>query len=298
MQRKILLLFFIIIFTASSRAAAEYNRVISLAPAITESIYALGAEEKLVGVTNYCDYPVQAQEKEKVGGFINPNIEKIVTLHPDVVIVSPNSGTKSVQQRLASFGIQTLVVDFYSLKGLIETYQVLGKTLNRNEEAVQLIDKLNRTIATVQGKVEGYEGPRLLFVRSHIPFHVAGRGTFEDDIITMAGGQNCITNNTVRYPRYNFEEIIKANPHIIIDATYYDTPNEEQLRALQQFWSSWPMLDAVKSKRIYIIKTDLHSVPGPRTPHFITIVAALIHPEVFGTEEDFVQRIPLGKDTR
>ena len=275
--------------------AKDALRVISLAPAITEIIYALGADDMLVGVSTYCDYPLAAQSKEKVGGFINPNLEKIVSLAPNLVIMSPNSGTKQIQARLDHLNINNTVVEFYTIDGLRRAYEIIGDQLEKKEEARQLRQALDEKIRMIAEKVAERERPRVLFLRSHNPLYVAAGGSYEDDLIEIAGATNCVPQRSARYPQYSIEEIMRLNPEIIIDATFYDTPNQVQLKAIQTFWQRLKTVDAVKNNKLYIIKTDIHSVPGPRTTLLLDIISQLVHPEVFGTESEYSEQILLSE---
>ena len=293
MFKKVIFFIFIsiIILGGIDGIAEEDRRIISLAPAITEIIFALEADDMLVGVTNYCDYPPEARHKEKVGGFINPNIEKILTLNPDVVILSPNSGTKNVQAHLAHLNIDNCVVQFYTINGLVESYGIIGEKIGRPLKARALRRKLEKTMRDISERLTEEARPHVLFVRSHQPMYVAGRNTYEDDVIFICGGINAITNGGLRYPHYTLEGIVSANPDIIIDATFYKTPNARQMLEIKNFWSPLKNITAVKNNNVYIIKTDIHSVPGPRTPQFLQIMARIIHPDVFGKEFEYSERI-------
>jgi len=292
-SKKIYIFLFVLffIFIAPIIRADEALRIISLAPAITEIIFALEGGDMLVGVTSYCDYPPQAQEKEKVGGFINPNIEKIVSLSPDLVILSPNSGTKKVQEHLNYLDIDNCVVRFYTIQGLFEAYEVIGKRIGREAQGKMLYTELENTIQNIKQKFTEQMRPNVLFVRSHHPLYVAGENTYEDDVIFICGGINSIRGSGMRYPQYTVEGIVSLNPEIIVDATFYKTPNENQIKEIKNFWSPLQNISAVKNNNVYIIKTDIHSVPGPRTPKFLKIMASIIHPEVFGKEEQYSERI-------
>lgn len=293
MKRTITLVLTAAFFAMTSVAGADdtVRRVVSLAPAITEIIYSLGAEDVLVGVSDYCDYPPAAFTKEKVGGFINPNLEKIVSLSPDMVILSPNSGTQQIQSRLDRLGVKNTVVSFYTIEELIDAYKVIGKMLGKEQEAIAFENTVRGRMKSISSRVQEAASPLVLFVRSHEPLYVAGCGTYEDDLITVAGGKQCIVESAVRYPQYNIEEIIRLNPAIIIDATFYETPDFLQRRLIRDFWSSVKSIDAVANGQVYIIKTDIHSVPGPRTPLMLDIMAQIVHPEIFGEETTYSERI-------
>ena len=185
----------IVVWRAVS-CAATYERVISLSPAITEIIYALGAEARLVGVSSYCNYPPAAQDKTDMGGFINPNLERIIVAKPDVVILSPNSGTKMIQESLARLGIKNEVVSFYTIDHLRKAYAQIGTLVGAEKKAAQLQRELAATIETIHAKTAGVTKPSMVFVREHSPLYVSGKGTYEDDLITIIGGTNSVSRRT------------------------------------------------------------------------------------------------------
>jgi iron complex transport system substrate-binding protein len=274
MKGRAVLMLLAIVFCASE-VWASFERIISLSPAITEIIYALEAQDTLIGVSSFCDYPREARNKENVGGFINPNLEKIIALRPDLVILSPNSGTKQIHHRLEAIGITTRVVSFYTIEELRAAYRVIGEYTERPKNAQRLIRQLEQAINENRDAALA-ERPRVLFVRSHSPLFVAGQGTYEDDLIRIVGGLNCIQKSATRYPQYAVEAIMDIDPEIVIDATFYDTPSAQQKKQIRTFWSQMRSVTAVKNKRVYIIETDIHSVPGPRTPEMLGIMAQIL----------------------
>lgn len=274
MSRILIFCALLLMFFAGNCSAA-YERIVSLSPAITEILYALGAEQRLIGVSSFCDYPRAALSKENVGGFINPNLEKIISLRPDLVILSPNSGTKQIHQTLAAIGVKTAVVSFYTIDELRKAYAMIGAYTDSQENARRLTAELDEAVRETRDRA-GNDAPRVLFVRSHAPLCVAGRGTYEDDLINTLGALNCIANSRTRYPHYTVEALISIDPQIVIDATFYDTPNQEEKKQIKTFWAQLQSISAVKNKRVYIIKTDIHSVPGPRTPEMLRILARII----------------------
>jgi iron complex transport system substrate-binding protein len=292
-MRKLSYIFLSVIFLCalSEESAAEKKRIISLAPAITEIIYALQAEDLLVGVSSYCDYPAEAKAIEKVGGFINPNIEKIISLKPDMVILSPNSGTKMVEESLRRLGIPNRVVSFYTIKELLASFVEIGILVGKETEGRALERQLQNAIHDIESNVQLKARPKILFVREHTPLYVAGEKTYEDDLITIAGGDNCIDGGRERYPHYTMESVIALNPDTIIDATYYETPSPAQKAEIKNFWAQFKGISALENKNIFIIKTDIHSVPGPRTYELLYLLAEIVHPDIFAGQSELSERI-------
>jgi iron complex transport system substrate-binding protein len=292
MMKKIILSVLMIAVILSSRsAAAEYKRIVSLAPAITEIVYAFGMDKQLVGVTDYCDYPEEARQKESVGGFINPSLEKIIALDPDIVVVSKNGGLKGIARKLDEFAIPIKIVSFYSLTDLYEAFRAvaaLGDIPERGEEEVRRFDE---KIEACRATLESVPPRKVLFIRWRDPLSVAANGSLEDEIITITGGTNIVTGSKTRYPAYTAEAIALAQPDVIIDASYYNTPTEAERKEIARFWQKFGHLEAVKNDNVFIIKTDLHSVPGPRTVQFIDEMAHILHPEKFTTTWGLSERI-------
>jgi iron complex transport system substrate-binding protein len=279
------------IFLSLRLAIAEYKRIVSLAPAITEIVYAFGMDKQLVGVTDYCDYPEEAKQKESVGGFINPSLEKIIVLDPDIVVVSKNGGLKGIARKLDEFAIPIAIVSFYSLAELYEAFRavaVLGGVPERGEAEVgKFIEKRE----TCRSTLAGVTPKKVLFIRWRDPLSVAANGSLEDEIITIAGGTNIVVGSKTRYPTYTAEAIALAQPDVIIDASYYNTPTEAERNEIARFWQKFAHLEAVKNDMVFILKTDLHSVPGPRTVQFIDEMAHILHPENFTTTWGLSERI-------
>ena len=200
---------------AKPRTPAESRRVVSLAPNITEILFAVGAGQRVVGVTRYCDEPPEARSRTNVGGFLDPNIEAIVSLKPDVVMAVPNSGNRDVVEKLAAWGIPVLALRIESVATLREAMKVVGEAVGESERAERAVKSIDARIERARGAVMRREKLRALLVVGREPTVVAGRGTFLDELLSIVGGENAIT--TPLFPTLTAEAVDAARPDRIID---------------------------------------------------------------------------------
>ncbi len=249
------------------------RRIVSLAPSVTEILYALGAGDVVVGVTDYANYPPEVEVKAVVGGGINPNLELIVTLHPDLVLVSADANrwdtlTQLEQLQIPVFGINTVGMD-----GVFATIDKVGQVLGRRREAEELIAAMRRRMAAVSQKVSGLGRPKVLYAVWIDPLIVAGRGTVIDDLIDVAGGANVVRSPA--FSRYSLEEVLVHEPDLILLAVDRSGPkDEEALRRLP----GWKEIPAVREGGVRVIDPDLMNRPGPRIAEAVELLADLLHP--------------------
>lgn len=284
------LLVCVMIGVTAAPAYAAYKRVVSLGPSVTEIIYDLDKEDALVGITDFCDYPPETSEKTSVGGWLNPNLEKIVSLSPDMVITSKNGGQLVIARKLQEFGIGFSFAQFYSFADVKQSFRKIGALLGVADKAEERVRIFEQVIAAYKEQTASLPQKKVLFVRWHNPLTVAGAGSLEDEILQVLGCKNIIESE-IRYPVYTMEAVIAAEPDIIIDLGSYDTPTEQEKQAIAEFWRPWGLLPAVKNNQIFTIRTDVHSVPGPRTSIFIDEVAAIAHPDVFESKWGLSEKI-------
>jgi len=254
------------------------QRIISLAPNITEILYAIGADQQLVGVTDYCLYPPQAKSKTKIGGFINPNIEKIVSLKPDVVIMSADSNQQNIYAQLLRLKIKAYVINPDNLDKTFTTILHLGEITGHSKKARELVSSLHKRVKTVETSVKGRTHPKVLFLWSEAPLITAGSGTFTHDLIEKAGGTNIAASSPIKYPKYSMEEIIRIQPDIIISAAMGSDTKSANKNSL---WQAYKVIPAVKNGRIYSINPDLLARPAPSMISGLEEMAKMIHPETF-----------------
>jgi iron complex transport system substrate-binding protein len=252
-------------------------RVVSVAPANTEIAFALGAGAKVVGDTTFCDYPEAAKSVAKIGDFSNPSMEKIVALQPDLVLVA-GGVQANFRAKLEKLGMAVFMVDPTSLDELYADLQELGDLMGVSGNATTVVTDMKQQVADVQAKVAGAETPKVFLEVYGQPLMTAGTATFIDDLITRAGGVNVGAGAGSGFPQYNAEKLIEEDPavYIALKGSQAD-PGAIAERA------GYDQLTAVKSGRVYVIDDNLVARYGPRLVLGLQQIAAMIHPEIFGT---------------
>jgi iron complex transport system substrate-binding protein len=251
----------------------KISRAVSLAPSLTESIFAVGAGDRLVGVTTYCDYPEQAKAIAKVGDTMNPNIETIVALKPDVVFVSTASQIEAFTKTLADNGIAVYVTDPTSIDGVLRNLQQLGELFGTKADGI--VNDLNTRIGNVSGKTRDAKKVRVFVQISKEPLFTIGNGSFLNAILEQAGGESVTKTVETAYPKISKETALALDPEAII------LSDSEDNREPNDVFRNSP---AVKNGRVYKINADLLSRPGPRLVDALEQIAKDLHPERFAEE--------------
>lgn len=245
------------------------GRIVSLAPSITEALFALGAGDRIAGVTSYCDYPPEAALKEKVGDTLKPNIERIVGIKADLVIVSTSSQLEQYIQNLERLGIPVYISNPRNLDQVLQSITSMGRLVGAEDRARELVSDLRTRIDRVASLLSSADRPRVLFLLGTEPLITVGGGTFMDDLITRAGGRSISTEAGGEYPQYSMETAVAKQPEVIF--VQFD---EKQLPdRLKQ-------TPAGRANRVYHLDDDLVSRPGPRIVDGLEQMASKIHPEV------------------
>lgn len=243
------------------------KRVVSMAPSNTEMLFAIGLDEEIVGVTNFCDYPESAKYKQKIGGYFTPNVEAILSLKPDLVIATPDGYVKKNIELLESAGISVFIVNPKNIDEILNTMLTLGKITKKEENAKRMVNELSVRIRRIRdrvAKVPAEMRPKVFYEISHDPLITTGPGTFVDDIINEAGGINIASDAKTAWPRYSVEAIIAKDPDIIITTPHATTNDRAQMPAGSDFWNRLSTISAVKHNRIYPVNPDILLRPGPR----------------------------------
>jgi len=255
------------------------NRVVSLAPSNTEILFAIGAGEKVVGVTSYCDYPPEVVEKvnsgeiEIVGGFTDINVEKVVSLQPDVVFAY--YGQKDVVEKLESLNISTVVFNPSDLEDIYHDIYIAGLLTGKTVGAENVIKDMKNTVVEVKNKIEGLAKKKVFFVVWGDPLMTAGNGTFIHYLIEEAGGED-IFGDVSSWATVSMESVIERNPDVIILSEHCGMSVNDVLNN----WSK--EISAVKNGEVYMISDDNIIVrPGPRIVLGLEELAKIIHPEAF-----------------
>lgn len=253
------------------------DRVISLAPNITQIIYDLGCEDRLRGVTTYSDYPEAAKAIPRVGDYVRLDLEKIVSLKPDLCIAIKDGNPKETVMRLESLGIPVYAVNPRSIDTVMSSVLAIGMLLNASDRAENLVAGMKTRIRRVEKMAAtASTKPRVFFQIGVSPIVSVGSDTFIHELIEKSGGVNLAGNQT-SYPRFSFEEIVVLAPDIIIMTTMEQESACDDVKAR---WRQWPGVPAVAANRIFIVDSDIFDRPTPRLIDALEILARMIHPEL------------------
>ena len=251
------------------------KRIISLAPHVTETLFAVGIDEQLVGVSVHCNYPERAKTKTHVGTYIKIDLEKIVSLsHPDLVIATAVGNTRQMIERLDKVGIPAYVVFPKNLEGILETILHIGTVVDREKEAAELVQAMKRRMETVAASIRGLPRPTVFIQIGNTPLVTAGKGSFADDLIRLAGGRNIMGDRNEMYPRVSMEAVVKKAPEVILITSM--NPGEDY-RDVVGGWARWMTVPAVKNSRVHVINSDLVDRPSPRIISGLEEMAIRIH---------------------
>jgi iron complex transport system substrate-binding protein len=257
------------------------DRIVSLAPSNTEILFALGLGDKIVGVTDYCNYPDEAKEKPSIGGFSTPNIEAVVAREPDLILATERH-SKTVIPALENLGCTVVAISPTTLDEVIESIDFVGEITGTQKEASQLSGNLQKRIDTIKKKTSNInqdEKPRVLYLTWHDPLMTAGTGTLADDVITTAGGIN-IADDISGDNTISLETVIDRNPQIIVASVGMGSGEDLPLQYVQTE-ARLKSSDALKNEQVYKINGDLIHRAGPRVVDALEIMARFFHPESF-----------------
>ena len=254
------------------------KRIVSLAPNITEILYALDIGHRVVGVTVYSDYPDEAKQKPKVGSYVNLNIEKIVSLKPDLIIGTYGGNPKATVFRLEDLGFPVYITRTETVAEMLTMIEHIGTITYTSKKASVLANTLRERIDAVTSKVRNAEHPLVLLEINAKPLITTGSGSFQHEIIRLAGGRNLAGDSPARYPQYSLEDIVKKGPDVILISTMDRSGLLEQYKAE---WMRWENIPAVRNGRIYFINSDLIDRASPRIVDGLEEMARLIHPALF-----------------
>lgn len=252
------------------------TRFISLAPSLTEIVYAIGAGDSLVGRTTYCTYPAEAQKVEAVGDTLKPSIERIIALRPQIVFVSTASQLEAFTNELEAHHIAVYVTDSHDLEGVFHSIERLGDVLGKRSQADELVRQLRARVSAVAEKIKSQPPVRVFYQVSDEPLYTIGRDAFITDLIKRAGGISVTADAPGAWPKYSPESALAAKPEAIVLPTggSMGEANSRVASALQRS-------PAVANGRVYKINDDHLSRPGPRAVDGLEDLARAFHPEAF-----------------
>ena len=253
-------------------------RIIALAPSITEIIFDLAQERRLVGVTQYSTHPSEAESLPTVGSYVRLDIEKIVALKPDLCLAIKDGNPKHIIDKIVSLGIPVYVIDPRNLLQIMDTITRLGSLLHAEQTAAELVSDMEKRIRKVQEQVKkGRHKPRVFFQIDAEPLFSAGTNTFIHELIELAGGINTAAGENP-YPRYSWEDILLLQPEIVVISSMAGGLSPEYLI---RSWKQWNQLSAVNNDQVFVVDAELFDRPTPRLVEGLETIAGIIHPELF-----------------
>ena len=254
------------------------SRIVSLAPSLTETVYALGAQDRLVGDTDFCDYPPDAQKKAKVGGTINPNLEEIAALHPDLVLVTKQINRLETVRALDTLGIPSYATDAHNVDEIISSTQKLADLLGVPEAGKSVAADLQARLAALHAKLEAIPPSRVLFIVWTEPLISVGKNTFIADALRKADAAS-IVDSTQDWPQMSLEEAVHLQPEYLVFAASHSEAGTRDFETLASR-PGWRILEAVRNRRFAVV-SDAVNRPAPRIVSAIEDLARQLHPAAF-----------------
>jgi iron complex transport system substrate-binding protein len=274
------LIAFVLLAKVSYPAGDFPKRIVSLSPNIDEIVYGLGAWKSVVGVTIYSDFPPEVKDLPKVGGWINPNLEAIVALKPDLVIMIKDQD-KIFGDKIRRLGLKTLSVNSTTIKDISDSILKVGKALRKDEEAKEVTEKFKSRLDEIRKKTAGVHPKRVLFVVGRNPgtledIYVIAKKSYINEIISIAGGENVVKNNVFSV-KVSKEAVFSLNPDIIVEVNHEWINKDEAIKV----WDGLKGVSAVKNKGVYILTDTTILHPSQRAAEAAKTLAEILHPEIF-----------------
>jgi len=275
------------LFALALLLASAPQRIVSTTPSITELLFALGLGPKVVGVTNYCRYPEEARKLPKIGTYIQPDMERIAALLPDLVVIQKNP--IQLQARLQRLGLRVLELEYDSVEQTYAAITQLAQAGGVAERGVALNTRLRGGLAAVRKQTAGRERRSMVFIIGRNPGAVdgliaVGRRSYLTELMEIAGGKNVFADTVAPYPKIALEELLARNPYAIVDMgdmANTEGVGERQRNAVVALWKRHGALEAVRGGRVFAVASDIFVVPGPRMLDAARAFARMLHPEVF-----------------
>lgn len=264
--------------------SAPVRSIVSLKPNLTEIVFALGAGNRLVGVTDWCRYPEEAKSKEKLGGLGSIDLERLARIRPDLCLASSTMG--DLCERIERLGIRTLQVRDLGIEDVDAGVAQIGKALGREDAANELRQKMKGQLATLAAKLHGRPPKKTLLILERQPgtvldLTVVGPNNVIDSLIRLGGGENLFADAPLPYPKANKEEILARNPEYILDFSVHGYSQGGEDKKELEAWKTLPTLRAVQESKVVIMPPGFDLSPGPRMPEIAEAFARVLHPELF-----------------
>jgi iron complex transport system substrate-binding protein len=255
------------------------ERIVSLAPNVTETLFALGLGDRVVGVTKFCDYPKEAGERPSVGSFANPDLESILARKPDLVIGVISGGKKEVADRLGGIDVPYGFVRMYSVEDTFRGIGQIGRWAGAEAKADSLVEAMKSRMTEVTERWSQSSSPEVLLVYGRKPLVAAGPGTFGHQLLERAGGRNALAEAETRFPRLDIEKVVELDPDLIVDMSM--GPGSDNAMGpgseVQTYWDEQTAIPAVKRNDVVLVADPAVLRPGPRLPEALSIIARSIY---------------------
>ena len=251
------------------------KRIVSLAPSVTEVLFALGAGEHVVGVTRFCDYPPETARLPKIGGYVDPSVEAVSALRPDLVVTVQAPANRRPVEALRGLGRRVELVSDRTLADVRSALRAVGGWVGALEAARREVARLDAGLEAVQAAVAGRPRPRTLLVYGHRPLVVAAPGSYAGELLALAGGDNVVPDGD-GYPLFSMERALTLAPEVVIDVAMAPAGASES--DVRELWGRWPSLPAVAAGRIHALDQGPLMRPGPRAPAAARALANALHP--------------------
>ncbi len=258
------------------------RRIVSLAPSITEIIFALNQEGRLKGVTQFSDFPPEAVKLPSVGSYVHLDLEKIVSLKPDLCIATKDGNPIKIIERLENLHIPIYVVNPKNLESVMKTISGIGRIIHAEGRAKTIVGEMQSRVSHVKAIVaKASDKPRVFFQIGISPLVSAGTPTHIHELISLAGGTN-VSEGPVPYPRFSQEQILMLAPDVFIISSM---ARGKQFARIKDEWAKWTDIPAIRNNRIYVVDSNLFDRPTPRLVDALEVLATLIHPDLFPKKE-------------
>jgi len=260
------------------------SRIICMSPAIAEIVFELNLGDKVVGVSEYTTYPAEVYEKECVGEYLNPNLEKILSLRPELIMI------QGKHDRLTSFcksnSIPYFSVDFTGIDSILKNIEVIGARLNKKRESEILVSKIKRSMDEIDQRIKDLKKPYVFISLWRKPgslsnLFTCGKGSFMDELVQKAGGRNIFSDVDKNYFGVSLESILKKCPEVIIETVSGMNISEEERQKYISDWNDLSSIPAVRLNRVYVLTENYLQIPGPRIHEAIKCIAKTLHPAAF-----------------
>jgi iron complex transport system substrate-binding protein len=261
---------------------AHPRRIVSLAPDVTEILFALGLDKEIVGVSQFSDYPDAAKTKPKVGSYVNLSLERILGVSPDLAIGTTNGNQKEAVNKLEKAGVPVYVVNPKSFSDIYRTLVNIGRITGREAAARQLADSMRRRAERIKFLTAHCRRPKVFVQIDSHPLVSVGRDTIYSELIDLAGGENIAARTFGKYPRTSMESLISQQPEVILLSSM---SGKASRKAELDYWRRWQDIPAVRHSRIYFVNPDLADRFSPRIVQGLEELAEILHPERINSQK-------------